>query len=62
MAFKKLTESKIQEFADEFTNKVMTEEYGSRYSELENIEDDEELSEVWDELNEEFYTTMHNFI
>jgi hypothetical protein len=59
MAVLKLKESKAQSLADEFTAKVMTEVYGERYTKLGNLEDDHELSEVWDELNEGFYSTIY---
>ncbi len=59
MAVLKLKESKVQSLADEFTAKVMTETYGERYTKLSNLEDDPELSEVWDELNEGFYSTIY---
>ena len=62
MALLNLTESKVESLADELTAKVMTETYGERYTKLDNLEDDKELSDVWDELNEGFYTTMHNMI
>lgn len=53
-----MNESKMQALADEFTAKVMTELYGSRFTELDNLEDDKELSEVWDEYNCAFYAAM----
>ena len=62
MAVLKLTESKVQSLADEFTAKVMTETYGERYTKLDNLENDQELSDVWDELNGGFYTAMRNMI
>lgn len=57
-----LSETKVEALADEFTNKAMTEEYGSRFTELENLEDDEELSQMWEELNSGFYLIMHNLL
>lgn len=60
MALLELKESRIEALADEMTAKVMTEVYGERYTKLDNLEDDKELSDVWDELNGGFYTTMHN--
>ena len=55
-----LSEIKIQELADKATNVVMTDVYGERFTNLNNLEDDKELSDVWDSLNEQFYSTLEN--
>ena len=57
-----VSDIQIEALADDFTARAMTKIYGSRYTELDNIEDDEELSEAWNSLNENFYTAMHNLI
>ena len=55
-----LSEIKIQELADKATNVAMTDVYGERFTNLDNLEDDKELSDVWDSLNEQFYSTLEN--
>jgi hypothetical protein len=57
-----VSDIQIEALADDFTDKAMEKIYGSRYTELDSLEDDKELSEVWDSLNESFYTAMHNLI
>lgn len=57
-----VSDIQIEALADDFTAKAMEKIYGSRYTELDNLEDDKELSEIWDSLNESFYTAMHNLI
>ena len=38
-----INDIKMQELADEFTSKVLTEIYGDRFTNLDNIEDDPEI-------------------
>ena len=57
-----VSDIQIEALADDFTARAMAKIYGSRYTELDNLEDDKELSEIWDSLNESFYTAMHNLI
>ena len=44
-----------QDLADKLTNEVLTEIYGERFTELDNIEDDKELDNDWEYFNEQFY-------
>ena len=46
---------KAQELADKFTNEVMAERFGKRFTEIEDLEDDDEMNKVWEYLNEKFY-------
>jgi len=55
-----MTETKIQDLADKFTNEVLAAEYGERFTSLEDVEGDEEINRKWDYLNEEFYNTIIN--
>ena len=57
-----MTETKIQDLADKFTNEVLTAKYGERFTSLDDVEDDEEINRVWDYLNEKFYNTILNII
>ena len=57
-----MTETKIQDLADKFTNEVLTAKYGERFTSLDNVEDDEEIDKIWDYLNEKFYNTILNII
>jgi len=57
-----MTETKIQDLADKFTNEVLTAKYGERFTSLDNVEDDEEIDKIWDYLNENFYNTILNII
>lgn len=55
-----ITDKKRQELADKFTNEVLTEEFGERFENLENIEDDEDINKIWETLNERFYDAILN--
>ena len=55
-----ITDKKRQELADKFTNEVLTEEFGERFENLENIEDDEDINKIWEMLNERFYDAILN--
>lgn len=55
-------EDKLQEMADKFTNEIMAAKFGERFTNLEDVEDDEYLNRVWDYLNERFYETLTNMI
>lgn len=57
-----MTETKIQDLADKFTNEVLTAKYGERFTSLDNVEDDKEIDKIWDYLNENFYNTILNII
>ena len=57
-----MTETKIQDLADKFTNEVLTAKYGERFTSLNNVEDDDEINKIWDYLNEKFYNTILNII
>jgi hypothetical protein len=57
-----MTETKIQDLADKFTNEVLTAKYGERFTSLDNVEDDDEINKIWDYLNEKFYNTILNII
>jgi hypothetical protein len=47
-----------QDLADKLTNEVLTEIYGERFTELDNIEDDKELDNDWEHFNEQFYDML----
>jgi len=55
-----ITDKKRQELADKFTNEVLTEEFGERFENLENIEDDEDINKIWEMLCERFYDAILN--
>ena len=56
----KLSEIKIQDLADKFTNEVMAAKYGDRFTQIDNIEDDAEMDADWEILNEKFYNVIEN--
>ena len=47
-----------QDLADKLTDTALTEMYGERYTNLDNLEDDKQLSDEWDYLNNGFYNTL----
>ena len=47
-----------QDLADKLTNEVLTEVYGERFTELDNLEDDAVLDKEWEYFNEKFYTML----
>ena len=53
-----VSDSKMQELADEFTGKVLTAMYGDRFTNIDNIEDDPEMDAHWEHLNEKFYALI----
>ena len=55
-----MEESKIQCLADKFTNEVLTAKFGMRFTSLNDLEDDKELSVLWDILNENFYELINS--
>jgi hypothetical protein len=55
-----ITDKKRQELVDRFTNEVLTEEFGERFKNLDNIEDDEDINKIWETLNERFYDAILN--
>lgn len=57
-----MTEAKIQDLADKFTNEVLTSKYGERFTSLDDVEDDDEINRIWEYLNEKFYNTILNII
>lgn len=57
-----MTEAKIQDFADKFTNEVLTSKYRERFTSLDDVEDDDEINRIWEYLNEKFYNTILNII
>lgn len=57
-----MAQKKAQYFADKFTNEIMAAKFGERFTNLEDVEDDEYLNRVWDYLNERFYETLTNMI
>ena len=57
-----MTQKERQDFADKFTNEIMSAKFGQRFTNLEDVEDDEYLNKVWDYLNERFYETLTNMI
>ena len=46
---------KAQQLADKFTNEVMSERYGERFTKCKNLEEDETMNGYWEYLNERFY-------
>lgn len=44
-----------ENFADKLTSMAMTEIFGKRFTETEDITEDYEMSREWDRLNDEFY-------
>lgn len=57
-----MTQKERQDFADKFTNEIMSTKFGQRFTNLEDVENDEYLNKVWDYLNERFYETLTNMI
>lgn len=51
----KFTLDDIQNFADEFTSRLLHTKYGERFDKCDNIEDDEEINQDWEWLNEKLY-------
>lgn len=47
-----------QDLADKLTNEVLTEVYGERFTELDDLQDDAELDIEWEYFNEKFYTML----
>lgn len=56
-----LTDIKIQEFADKFSNEILTECFKERFTSLDNLEDDAQLNAAWEALNDRFYSTIEEF-
>ena len=50
--------NKAQGLADKFTAEVMTEKYGKRFTDISDVEEDEEMNRMWEFLNEEFYELL----
>lgn len=55
-----INDIKMEELADEFTGKVLTEMYGDRFTNIDNIEDDPKIDAHWEHLNEKFYALIDN--
>ena len=49
-----------QNLVDKFTVEVLTAAFGERFTSLEEVEEDAELSALWDILNDGFYETILN--
>lgn len=49
---------KKDRIADELANIVMTEMYGKRFTETDDITDDREMSDTWDYLSDNFYGVL----
>lgn len=49
---------KKDRIADELANIVMTELYGKRFTETDDITDDREMSDTWDYLSDNFYGVL----
>jgi len=53
-----LTDDKTQELADKFTNILMSEVYGERFTKLERLSEGDTLSNEWDRLNSLLYEVI----
>lgn len=54
-----MTDIKIQELADKFTNDTMTAMFGVRFIYADDVTLDEEMNRKWEYLNEKFYETIN---
>lgn len=45
----------IQNFADEFTCRIMHSKYGERFDKCDDLETDSDMNKDWEYLNERFY-------
>jgi len=55
-----MTQQAQQDLADKLTSITLTELYGERFTNLEDVEEDEQLNREWEYLNEKFYDTLSN--
>lgn len=53
-----ITDSKAQELADKFTNLLMSEVYGERFTKLESLSEGDTLNDEWERLNSRFYEVI----
>ena len=53
-----LTDDKTQELADKFTNILMSEVYGERFTKLESLSEGDTLNDEWERLNSRFYEVI----
>jgi hypothetical protein len=47
-----------QELADKLTANLLSEIYGERFTQLDNLEDDEVLDDEWEYFNSQFYSML----
>lgn len=50
-----ITYDEIQNFADEFTGRLMHAKYGKRFDECEELETDDDMNRDWEYLNDGIY-------
>lgn len=51
-------EDKLNEMADDLTNKIMSYVYGERFTKTEDITEDDELSKAWEYINENVFGSL----
>ena len=51
----------IQTLADDFTSDVMSQYYGKRFDDCEDLEEDPEMDNDWEYLNAEFYNIIYHY-
>jgi hypothetical protein len=47
-----------QDLADKLTNNLLTEIYGERFTNLNYIEDDQQIDSDWEYFNDKFYSML----
>lgn len=57
----KLTDDEVQNFANEFTSRLLREKYGEAFDLIDNVEDYPDINHDWEVLNEKFYNIIDEF-